>query len=183
MILDLLDPATGNLHWALDDGLSATCSAPRSGRKLWIAIGVGATGTAVAEDRVVLAVGDLVDQFPPSPESTEFYERTGFRSMIAAPITGEPARSGSSRSTRRGSGRSAQTDAGLVGALASQAAIAITNARLIEELDHSRDERRPTADAERTLREIAGRVSAMRDQDEILQAVIDASARLLGAAA
>ena len=74
-----------------------------------------------------------------------------------------------------------ETDAGLVGALASQAAIAITNARLIEELDRSRGELSRTADAERTLREIAGRVSATHDQDEILQAVIDASVRLLGA--
>ena len=39
--------------------------------------------------RVVIAGGDLADLFPPSPESTEFYERTGFLSMIAAPITGE----------------------------------------------------------------------------------------------
>src|SRR4029077_9494022 len=74
-----------------------------------------------------------------------------------------------------------ETDASLVGALASQAAIAITNARLIEELDRSRDDLSRTADAERTLREIASRVSATHDQEEILQAVIDASVRLLGA--
>src|SRR4029079_13101635 len=73
------------------------------------------------------------------------------------------------------------TDGGLVGALASQAAIAITNARLIEELARPRGELARTADAERTLREIAGRVSATHDQDEILQAVIDASVPLLGA--
>jgi len=45
----------------------------------------------------------------------------------------------------------------------------------------SRTDLARTADAERTLREIAGRVSATHDQDEILQAVIDASVRLLGA--
>jgi GAF domain-containing protein len=76
VILDLLDPATGNLHWALDDGLSEQFNAEERS-KLWIAVGVGATGVAVAEDRVIVADDDLAAQFPPSPESTAFYERTG----------------------------------------------------------------------------------------------------------
>ena len=88
VILDLLDPATGNLHWAYDDGLSGMFSAEERAQ-LWISVGVGATGTAVAEDRVIVSDGDLASLFPPSPESTEFYERTGFQSMIAAPITGD----------------------------------------------------------------------------------------------
>ena len=93
------------------------CSAPRNGRSLWISVGVGATGTAVAEDRVVVADDDLAAQFPPSPESTEFYERTGFHSMIAAPITGDAGplgvievyskrRARSARPTRASSARS-----------------------------------------------------------------------------
>ena len=181
VILDLLDPATGNLHWALDDGLSSLFT-PEERASLWIAVGVGATGIAVAEGRVVVADGDLADQFPPSPESTEFYERTGFQSMIAAPISGESGPLGVIEVYARQPAAFSETDAGLVGALASQAAIAMTNARLIEELDRSRGEHARTADAERTLREIAGRVSATHDQEEILQAVIDASVRLLGAA-
>jgi PAS domain S-box-containing protein len=180
VILDLLDPATGNLHWAMDDGLSEQFTAEeRAG--LWISVGVGATGTAVAEDRVVLADDNLASQFPPSPESTEFYERTGFHSMIAAPITGDSGPLGVIEVYSRQRAAFTATDASLVGALASQAAIAITNARLIEELARSQGELSRTADAERTLREIAGRVSATHDQDEILQAVIDASVRLLGA--
>ncbi|MFL5681761.1 MAG: GAF domain-containing protein [Chloroflexota bacterium] len=181
VILDLLDPGTGNLHWAYDDGLADLFSAEERSQ-LWISVGVGATGTAVAEGRVVLADGDLAAQFPPSPESTEFYERTGFQAMIAAPITGDRGPLGVIEVYSKRLGAFDETDANLVGALASQAAIAITNARLIEELDHSRDELARTADAERTLREIASRVSATHDQEEILQAVIDASVRLLGAA-
>jgi PAS domain S-box-containing protein len=180
VILDLLDPATGNLHWALDDGLSETFTAEERAA-LWISVGVGATGTAVAEDRVVVADDDLAAQFPPSPESTAFYERTGFHSMIAAPITGESGPLGVVEVYSRQRSAFTETDASLVGALASQAAIAITNARLIEESARSRGELARAADAERTLREIAGRVSATHDQDEILQAVIDASVRLLGA--
>ena len=181
VILDLLDPVTGNLHWAFDDGLSDLFS-DEERAQLWIAVGVGATGIAVAEGRVVLAHGNLAEQFPPSPESTQFYERTGFRSMIAAPITGDRGPLGVIEVYAKEPAAFGETDASLVGALASQAAIAITNARLIEELDRSRDELSRTADAERTLREIASRVSATHDQEEILQAVIDASVRLLGAA-
>ena len=180
VILDLLDPSTGHLHWALDSGVRDLFT-DEERSQLWIDIGVGATGTAVAEDRVVLAFGNLEDQFPPSPESTEFYERTGFQSMIAAPITGEAGPLGVIEVYSKRLGAFTPTDAGLVGALASQAAIAITNARLIDELGRSRAQLAQTADAERTLREIAGRVSAMRDQGEILQSVIDASARLLQA--
>jgi PAS domain S-box-containing protein len=180
VILDLLDATTGHLHWALDDGLSDQFSAEERAQ-LWIDVGVGATGVAVAEDRVVVADDDLAALFPPSPESTEFYERTGFHSMIAAPVTGDAGALGVIEVYSRRRAAFTAEDAGLIQALASQAAIAITNARLIEELDRSRDELARTADAERTLREIAARVSAMRDGNEILQSVIDAGVRLLDA--
>jgi PAS domain S-box-containing protein len=180
VILDLFDPTTGNLQWALDNGLSAQFG-PEERAKLWISVGVGATGIAVAEDRVIVADDDLAAQFPPSPESSAFYERTGFHSMIAAPILGDAGPLGVLEVYARERAAFDEDDARLVGALASQAAVAITNARLIEQLARSRGELARTADAERTLREIAGRVSAMHDQDEILQSVIDASVRLLGA--
>ena len=101
--------------------------------------------------------------------------------MIAAPITGDAGPLGVIEVYSKERDAFNETDAGLVGALASQAAIAITNARLIDQLARSQSELAETADAERTLREIAARVSAMRDQDEILQSVIDAAARLLQA--
>ena len=72
-------------------------------------------------------------------------------------------------------------DARLIEALAGQAAIAMTNARLIEELDRSRAEFSRRADAERALREIAARITAIRDPAELLQHVVDEAARLLGA--
>ena len=56
-------PATGNLHWALDDGLSEAFSAEERA-KLWISVGVGATGIAVAEDRVIVADDDLRRALP-----------------------------------------------------------------------------------------------------------------------
>ena len=52
VILDLLDPSTGNLHWALDSGVREQFT-DEERAQLWISVGVGATGKAVAEDRVV----------------------------------------------------------------------------------------------------------------------------------
>ena len=70
-------------------------------------------------------------------------------------------------------------DAALLRALASQAAIAITNARLIDELARSQAELARAAEAERTLREIAARVSAILDPAEVLEQIVDETARLL----
>ena len=177
-ILDLLEPSTGRLRWAYDDGVGRLFSAAERAN-LWITVGDGATGTALAEDRVVVAGDELEDLFPPGPDNTEFYARTGFRSMIAAPITGEAGPLGVIEVYAVRPGAFVDDDATLVRALAGQAAIAITNARLIVELAESRSELARTADAERTLREIAASVSAMRDKDAILQAVSDAATRLL----
>ena len=71
-ILDLLDPPTGLLRWAYDDGLGRLFS-DEERAKLWISVGEGATGVAVAEDRVVVAGDDLPSLFPPGPENSEFY--------------------------------------------------------------------------------------------------------------
>jgi PAS domain S-box-containing protein len=178
VILDLLDPDTGNLRWALDDGLSERFNADERAQ-LWISVGVGATGTAVAEGRVVIADDDLAAQFPPSPESTAFYERTGFRSMIAAPISGDSGPLGVIEVYSKRPGAFTAEDGGLIGALASQAAIAITNAHLIDELAGSRARLAQRADAERTLREIAARVTAILDPAEVLQQIVEETTRLL----
>jgi PAS domain S-box-containing protein len=177
-ILDLLDPETGNLRWAYDDGL-ARLFTPEERAKLWISVGEGATGVAVAEDRVVVAGDDLSTLFPEGPENTNFYERTGFRSMIAAPIAGETGPLGVIEVYAVRPHAFVDDDATLIRALASQAAIAITNARLITELAASKAELARTAEAERTLREIAGRVSAILDPAEVLDRIVQESTRLL----
>lgn len=178
-ILDLLDPVTGDLRWAYDDGLRARFSEEERA-KLWISLGVGATGIAVAEDRVVVAGGDLVTLFPPAPESTAFFERTGFQSMIAAPVSGEDGPLGVIEVYSVAPDAFDDADADLIRALAGQAAIAITNARLIRELEQSREENARRADAERTLREIAARVTATLDPTDVLARIVSEAVRLLG---
>jgi PAS domain S-box-containing protein len=180
VILDLLDPETGNLEWALDDGVLSQQFTAEERAKLWISVGVGATGVAVAEDRVVVAHDNLAELFPPAPESTGFYERTGFRSMIAAPITGESGPLGVIEVYSKRPSAFTEGDGGLVGALASQAAIAITNARLIEELERSQAAVARRADTERALREIAARITGLREPDVILRRVVEEAKRLLG---
>jgi PAS domain S-box-containing protein len=177
-ILDLLDPVTGNLHWGFDDGLSQRFTDDERA-KLWISVGIGATGVTVAEDRVVIAGADLAELFPPSPESTEFYERTGFHSMIAAPVTGDHGPLGVIEVYAVRPDAFDESDADLIRALAGQAAIAITNARLIRELEQSREENARRADTERTLREIAARVSAILDPADVLERIVTEAVRLL----
>jgi PAS domain S-box-containing protein len=179
-ILDLLDPATNRLIWAYDSGLR-TVFTPAEIEDLWLPLGDGATGMAVADDRVMVATDNLAAHFPPSPVSDMFFSRTGFRSLIAAPIVAENARLGALEVYSRRPSAFDDADASLIRSLADQAAIAIQNARLIEELARSRAELERRADAERTLREIAARITAIRDPEEILKLVIDAAARLLRA--
>ena len=70
---------------------------------------------------------------------------------------------------------------GLVRALADHAAAAMANVRLIEDLDASRRELANRADVERSLREIAARISAATDLPAVLQLGVDEAARLLDA--
>ena len=177
-ILDVLNPATDVLQWAFDSGLSLLFSAEERA-ELWIELGVGATGRALAENRVIVASDNLVDEFPASAQSDLFFGRTGFRSMIAAPIAGDAGRLGVLEVYSRRPNAFDADDGQLIQILASQAAIAITNARLIEELARSRGEQARAAEAERALREIAARMTAMRDQDEILKVINEEAARLL----
>ena len=75
--------------------------------------------------------------------------------MIAAPIAGDAGRLGVLEVYSRRPNAFDTEDGQLIQVLASHAAIAITNARLIEDLARSRGEQARAAGAERALREIA----------------------------
>src|SRR5205085_62394 len=62
---------------------------------------------------------------------------------------------------------------GVFETLAHQASIALENARRIEEIDRSRVMLARRVDVERALREIGGRLAALRDPTELLQRIVD----------
>src|SRR5512140_2735256 len=153
-ILDVLEPETGVLAWAYDATLSDRFSAAQIA-DYTLPIGVGLTGRAVAERRVLSAGDDLVAEFPASPASDRFFEVTGFRSMIAAPIATEDGPLGALEVYSTRPHAFDADDLALVGALADHAAIALSAARRVEDLARSRAEIARRAEVERTLRQIA----------------------------
>ena len=74
-----------------------------------------------------------------------------------------------------------EADGEILTALATQASIAIRNARLIEELARSRAVIERRAEAEQALREIATRITAIREPGDLLQRIVDEAFRLLRA--
>ena len=177
-ILDLIVPGENVLRWAYDSGIGEKFTAEDL-LQLTIPVGIGASGIAVAEGRVIVA-GDRPDElFPVSDINDRFFEVTGYRSMIIAPISGESGPLGALEVYSTEAGAFDDADAAVIRSLAYQAAIAIQNARLIEELGRSREEIARRADTERSLREIAARITAIREPGDLLQHVVQEAARLL----
>ena len=77
----------------------------------------------------------------------------------------EPDRSGPSRCSAGRRTRSTRSTRRSSGSLAEQAAIAITNARLIEELRRSQTALARRAETERSLRDITARIAALHDPE------------------
>jgi PAS domain S-box-containing protein len=177
-VLDLVEAGGEQIRWAFDSGVAHLFS-PDEIAHMTIPVGVGATGQAVAENRVITASDDPKVLFPDSKINDRFFDGTGFRSMIIAPISGESGPLGALEVYATRPGAFDDDDAGVIRSLAAQAAIAITNARLIEELNRSRREVGRRAATEQSLREIAARITAIRETDDLLQHVADEAARLL----
>ena len=121
------------------------------------------------------------DRFEHADAPDAHVRRYQIRSVVAVPLIGDRGPLGTLTVYTGEPDAFGEDDARLIEALAGQAAIAMTNARLIEELDRSRERFSRQADAERALREIAARITAIRDPSDLLQHVVDEAARLLGA--
>lgn len=180
--IDVLDEASGALYWAYD---------ARTGRRPGLGpiagtgeakAGEGISGRAVRALRPVFT-GDYIndDRFEHAAGPDAHVRKHQIRSAVAVPLIGDRGPLGTLTVYTAEPDAFGPDDARLIEALAGQAAIAMTNARLIEELDRSRDIARRQAEAERTLREIAARITAIRDPSDLLQHVVDEAARLLGA--
>ena len=105
----------------------------------------------------------------------------GIRSMVVAPLAAGDEVFGALGTFSSRYDAFSESDIRLVRALSDHAAAAMANARLIEALDASRREVAARADVERTLREIAARISAATDMSAVLQLSVEEAARLMGA--
>jgi signal transduction histidine kinase len=179
--IDLIEERGGGLHWGYDavtgrqpglgpiDGQEAP--QPRE----------GITGRAVLSRGPVWTGDYLADPtFEHAPAVDEFVTRHGIRSALAVPILSENRVLGTLTVFTSAPNAFDSSHAELLGSLADHASLAITNARLIEQLDRSRTELARQADVERGLREITAELSAMRDPQEILHRIAREGARLLG---
>jgi PAS domain S-box-containing protein len=178
-LLELYDPTTRTLEYAFDAGLPE-----RQRRDVQVTagkLGEGVSGKAISERRVIVIDDYLTsDEFVHTPANDALAKASSIRSLIAAPIVGEDGPLGTIEVFRRKPAQFDQIDAAVLGGLADQAAVAITNARLIAELARSRAEIEHRAERERTLRDIAARIASLRDPGEVLERVVEEAKRLLG---
>ncbi len=140
-----------------------------------VSIGQGIAGRAVAGARVTWT-GDYLadDSFTHTERADDWIRRSGYHSQMSAPLIGESGPLGAITAYAPEQDAFDEDDAQLLGALASQAAIVLGNARLYEEL-----ERR--VEAQRSLGEIATRITAIREPGDVLQRTLDEAVRLLDA--
>ena len=177
----LLDPATGVLRFADDAGITDD-NRRRWVREAKVEPGIGMFGRAVAERRIVLS-----DDYPNDPSFQHFegadrlVATLRIHSFLVAPMIAGDRVFGAMGTYSPRIAAFGEHDQALVKALADHAALAIANAELIEELAGSRADERRRATEERALREIAARITAIRDPSELLQDVVDEAARLLHA--
>jgi PAS domain S-box-containing protein len=140
-----------------------------------VKVGQGIAGRAVEEGRVVWTGDYLGDEsFPHTDRADEWITRYGYRSQMSAPLIADSAPLGAISAYSTRSDAFDEDDAQLLGALASQAAIVLGNARLYEELQRR-------VEAQRSLGEIATRITAIRDPGDVLQRTLDEAVRLLDA--
>jgi GAF domain-containing protein len=181
--LDLLEPLSGAWLWTYPDRTpfndrivaeELTGTGPGG-------LPTGLAGLAVSEGHPV-ASGDYLrdERFHHYPEGDEGVREVGLHSIVAAPIIGEDGLLGVLQAGHREPGAFGDDALRLIGALASQASIAITNARLVDRLASSQAALERSANTERSLREIAARITSVRDADTILGMIVDEARRVLG---
>ena len=126
--------------------------------------------------------GDYLNDpgFAHASSSDHYVREIGINSVMSAPLLDAGRVFGAlTIYTRRGDAWGTQ-DARLIEAIANQASIAISTARLIEELDRSSAKLARRAEAQQSLLEIAARITAIREPGPLLQQVVDAAKRLVG---
>ena len=177
-VIDEFEPVEGVLITAYHAGLDAEQQQAVATSRLHL--GEGLSGRAMLERRVLAAGDYLSGDFEHVAASDDLAAQTGIGDLIVAPIIGDDGPLGAIEVYRHERNAFDAIDEAVLGGLADQAAIAITNARLIEELERSRLAIERRADTERSLRDITASIAALREPDVILARVVEEAKRLLG---
>jgi PAS domain S-box-containing protein len=177
-LIDRIDVQGGHTHVVLtrtDKGVVAESSRDPDHRD-W-----GVMGLAMEERRITTTADYMADErFLHSPGSDELAARLGVRSVVAAPLIADGELLGVL------GGYSERVDAfddeavEMMAAFADHAAVAIANARRMEELHRSRSDLARRASEERALREIGATLAAIRNPDEVLEQAVGAACRMVG---
>ncbi|HET9489372.1 MAG TPA: GAF domain-containing protein [Methylomirabilota bacterium] len=163
--------AEGVIHLANDQGVLEPCAwSDRARFDRPAVLGHGVTGACAAERR-----GLLLNDYPTSPYALPDYVALGFTRFLAHPLTLGERCLGVITLSRTGPGPPTFTadDLAVLESLATQAAIAIDNARLHEELEARTRRLRMLATVNRI-------VSSSLDTGEVLRTIACAAAELMG---
>ena len=119
------------------------------------------------------------ERFVHADTTDSFVDEIGICSMVVAPLAAGDEVFGALGTFSNTVDAFTAPQIALVRALADHAALAMANARLIEELAHSREAIERRASIERSLRELGTRISGARDPGAVVQHTIDEALRLL----
>ena len=155
-------PTTGSASWSSRSAWACSAGPWRSG-----------ASSSPATTRPTRA-------FTHGPGPDRFVDEVGIRSLVVAPMAADDEVFGALGTFSTAKDAFAAPQVGLVRALADHAALAMANARLIEELARSESALSRQADIERSLRELGTRISGARDPGAVVQNTIDEALRLLG---
>ncbi len=131
-----LNPESGDLTAIAISGTTA----PPPGRKVVFPRGVGTVGLAVAERRPAATADVLADpRLVLTPEARAFIEQAGYRSVLAVPLAVKGNVIGALTVGDEAGRTFSDEEIRLVQAFADQAAVALDNVRLYEEVRTGRD--------------------------------------------
>lgn len=178
--IDLLDERDGGLYWGYDATTGRNPGLGPIEGEGQAEPGEGISGRAVVT-RGPVWTGDYLDdpRFIHASRPDEFADRHAIRSALAVPITAEAGVLGTLTVYTDQADAYGPREAELLMILAHQASVAITNARLIEQLDRSRSELARQAAVERALLEITAEINAVRDPEEVLHRIAAEASGLL----